>query len=74
MHDGQGATEEAWSDAISRAKVFRSGLQLYLQERPLHTIALALAAGFLLSVVLLFFRMNRKKPPTLKKVAVNKSK
>jgi hypothetical protein len=42
---------------------------LYLQEQPLHTIVLALAVGFLLSLVLLFFRMNRKEPPTLKKAA-----
>ena len=41
----------------------------YLQEQPLHTIVLALAAGFLLSLVLLFFRMNRKESPTLKKAA-----
>ena len=69
MHRAQGVTDEAWSDATSRAKVLRSRVQLYLQEQPLHTIALALAAGFLLSLVLLFFRMNRKEPPTLKKAA-----
>jgi ElaB/YqjD/DUF883 family membrane-anchored ribosome-binding protein len=66
---GQGAAEEAWSDATSRAKVFRSGVELYLQQRPLHTIALALTTGLLLSVVLLFFRMNRKEPLTLQKAA-----
>jgi ElaB/YqjD/DUF883 family membrane-anchored ribosome-binding protein len=66
MHGAQEATEEAWSDAASRAKVFRSRLELYLQERPLHTIVLALAIGFLLSMVLLLFRMNRKERITLK--------
>lgn len=67
MHGAQGATEEAWSDATSRAKVLRSRVELYLQEQPLHTIVLALAAGFLLSLVLLFFRM--KDSPTLEKAA-----
>jgi ElaB/YqjD/DUF883 family membrane-anchored ribosome-binding protein len=60
MHGAQGATEEAWSDAASRAKVLRSRVELYLQEQPLHTIVLALATGCLLSLFLLFFRMNRK--------------
>ena len=60
---------EAWSDARSRAKVLRSRTELYLQEQPLHTIVLALATGCLLGLVLLFFRMNRKAPPTLKKAA-----
>jgi ElaB/YqjD/DUF883 family membrane-anchored ribosome-binding protein len=65
MHTAQGATQEAWSDAASSAKVLRSRVESYLQEQPLHTIALALATGFLLSLVLLFFRLNRKEP-TLK--------
>jgi ElaB/YqjD/DUF883 family membrane-anchored ribosome-binding protein len=69
VHSAQGATEEAWSDAASTAKVLRSRVELYLQEQPLHTIVLALATGCLLSLVLLFFRMNRKEPPTLKKAA-----
>jgi hypothetical protein len=47
----------------------RSRAELYLQEQPLHTIALALATGCLLSLVLLVFRMNRKAPATLKKAA-----
>jgi len=68
-HRAQWAKGEAWSDATSRAKVLRSRVQLYLQEQPLHTIVLALAAGFLLTLVLLFFRMNRKESPTLKKAA-----
>jgi ElaB/YqjD/DUF883 family membrane-anchored ribosome-binding protein len=66
MHSAQGATEEAWSDAASRAKVLGSRVELYLQDQPLHTIALALATGFLLSLVLLFFRLNRKEQSTLK--------
>ena len=69
MHGAQGATEEAWSDATSRAKVMRSRVELYLQEQPLHTIVLALATGFLLSLVLLFFRMSRKEHSTLKQRA-----
>jgi ElaB/YqjD/DUF883 family membrane-anchored ribosome-binding protein len=68
MHGAQGATE-AWSDARSRAKVLRSRAELYLQEQPLHTIVLALATGCLLSLVLLFFRMNRKEQSTLKQRA-----
>jgi ElaB/YqjD/DUF883 family membrane-anchored ribosome-binding protein len=69
MHSAQGATEEVWSDAASRAKVLRSRVESYLQEQPLHTIALALATGFLLSLVLLFFRLNRKEKPRLKQTA-----
>ena len=69
MHSAQGATEEAWSDAASRAKVLRSRVEVYLQDQPLHTIALALATGFLLSLVLLFFRLNRKEQSTLKQHA-----
>jgi ElaB/YqjD/DUF883 family membrane-anchored ribosome-binding protein len=66
MHTAQGATEETWGDAASSAKVMRSRVELFLQEQPLHTIVLALATGFLLSLVLLFFRFNRKDPSTLK--------
>jgi ElaB/YqjD/DUF883 family membrane-anchored ribosome-binding protein len=66
MHGAQGATEEAWSDAASRAKVLRSRVELYLQEQPLHTIALALATGFLLSLIFLFFRLNRREPSAVK--------
>jgi ElaB/YqjD/DUF883 family membrane-anchored ribosome-binding protein len=69
MHGAQGATGEAWSDATSSARVLRSRVELYLQEQPLHTVVLALATGVLLSLVLLFFRMNRSEPPTLKKAA-----
>jgi ElaB/YqjD/DUF883 family membrane-anchored ribosome-binding protein len=69
MHSAQGVTEEALSDAAARAKVLRSRVELYLQEQPLHTIVLALATGCLLSLILLFFRMNRKEPSTLKQTA-----
>jgi ElaB/YqjD/DUF883 family membrane-anchored ribosome-binding protein len=69
MHSAQGATDEAWSDARSRAKVLRSRAELYLQEQPLHTLVLAIATGCLLSLVLLFFRMNRKEQSTLKQRA-----
>ena len=69
MHRAQGATNEAWSDASSRAKVLRSRVELYLHEQPLHTIVLALAAGFLLGLVLLVSRLKRKESPTLKKEA-----
>ncbi len=69
MHSAQGATEEAWSDAASRAKVLRSRVELYLQEQPLHTLVLALATGCLLSLVLVFFRMNRNEQSTLKQRA-----
>ena len=50
-------------------KSSRSRVESYLQEQPLHTIALALATGFLLSLVLLFFRLNRTEKPTLKQTA-----
>jgi ElaB/YqjD/DUF883 family membrane-anchored ribosome-binding protein len=69
MHSAQGATEEAWSDAASNAQVLRSRVESYLQEQPLHTIVMALATGFLLSLVLLFFRLHRKEPSTLKQTA-----
>jgi ElaB/YqjD/DUF883 family membrane-anchored ribosome-binding protein len=69
MHGAQGAREEAWSEARARAKVLRSRAESYLQEQPLHTVVLALATGCLLSLVLLFFRMNRKESPPLKKAA-----
>src|ERR1700758_3570155 len=69
MHSAQGATDEAWSDARSRAKVLRSRAELYLQEQPLHTLVLAIATGCLLSLVLLFFRMNRKEQSTLEQRA-----
>jgi len=63
MPSAQGTTEEAWSNAASRAKVLRSRVELYLQEQPLHTIALALATGFLLGLLFLFYRLNRKSEP-----------
>jgi ElaB/YqjD/DUF883 family membrane-anchored ribosome-binding protein len=69
MHSAQGTKQEAWSDAASRAQVLRSRVELYLHEQPLHTIALALGTGFLLSLVLLFFRLNRNERTTLKPTA-----
>jgi ElaB/YqjD/DUF883 family membrane-anchored ribosome-binding protein len=60
IQDAQGATEEAWSDATSKAKNLRSQVVVYMRERPVNTIMMAVAAGFLLSLVLLFFRMSRK--------------
>lgn len=69
MRSARVATEEAWGDATSRTKVSRSQVDLYLQEQPLHTIVLALATGGVLSLVLLFFRMNRKEQSTLKQRA-----
>jgi ElaB/YqjD/DUF883 family membrane-anchored ribosome-binding protein len=66
MRSAQGTTEEAWSDAASRAKVLRSRVESYLQEQPLRTMALALATGFLLSLLFLFYRLNRKERTRLK--------
>jgi ElaB/YqjD/DUF883 family membrane-anchored ribosome-binding protein len=56
IHDAQGATEEAWTDAASRAKHLRAQVVVYLREQPLNTVIVAVATGFLLSLVLLFFR------------------
>jgi ElaB/YqjD/DUF883 family membrane-anchored ribosome-binding protein len=60
IHDAQSATEEAWSDATSRAKDLQYQIEVYLREERVNTIIMAVAAGLLLSLVLLFFRMNRK--------------
>ena len=60
IHDAQGATEEAWTDAASKAKNLRSQVVVYLRKQPINKIIIAFAAGFLLSVLLLFFRTNRK--------------
>jgi ElaB/YqjD/DUF883 family membrane-anchored ribosome-binding protein len=60
IHDAQGATEEAWTDAASRAKNLRSQVVVYLRKQPINKIIIAFAAGFLLGVLLLFFRTNRK--------------
>ena len=60
IHDAQGATEEAWTDATSRAKNLRSQVVVYLRKQPINAIIIAVAAGFLVSLLLLFFRTNRK--------------
>ena len=60
MHSAQGATEEAWSDATSNAKNLRSHVAVYMREQPVNTIMMAVATGFLLSLILLFYRLNRK--------------
>ena len=60
IHDAQGATEEAWTDATSRAKNLRSQVVVYLRKQPINKIIVAFTAGFLLSVLLLLFRTNRK--------------
>ena len=60
IHDAQGATEEAWTDAASRAKNLRSQVVVYLRKQPINAIIIAVAAGFLVSLLLLFFRTNRK--------------
>jgi ElaB/YqjD/DUF883 family membrane-anchored ribosome-binding protein len=60
IHDAQGATEEAWTDATSRAKNIRSQMEVYLRTQPINTIIIAVAAGFLLSVLLLLFPTKRR--------------
>jgi len=60
IHDVQGATEEAWSDATSRAKHLQSQVKAYFREERVNTIIMAIAAGFLLSALLVYLRMHRK--------------
>jgi ElaB/YqjD/DUF883 family membrane-anchored ribosome-binding protein len=60
IRDAQGATEEVWTEAASRAKNLRSQVGVYLRKQPVNKIIIAVAAGFLLSLLLLFFRRNRK--------------
>ena len=60
MHSAQGATEEAWSEATSNAKNLRTHVVVYMREQPVNTIMMAVAAGFLLSLAMLFFRMRRR--------------
>jgi ElaB/YqjD/DUF883 family membrane-anchored ribosome-binding protein len=60
IHDAQGATEEAWSDATSRAKDLQSQVEVYLREERTNTIIMAVAAGLLISLVLVYFRTHRK--------------
>jgi ElaB/YqjD/DUF883 family membrane-anchored ribosome-binding protein len=60
INDAQGATEEAWSDAASRARHLQSQVEAYFREERVNTIIMAVAAGFLLSALLVYFRMHRK--------------
>jgi ElaB/YqjD/DUF883 family membrane-anchored ribosome-binding protein len=60
IHDAQGATDEAWTEATSRARNLRSQVVVYVRKQPVNTVIIAVAAGFLLSLLLLFFRTNRK--------------
>jgi ElaB/YqjD/DUF883 family membrane-anchored ribosome-binding protein len=60
IHDAQGATEDALSDAASRAKTLRSDVGAYFQEQALNTIIAAVVAGLLMSLILLFLHSNRK--------------
>ena len=60
IHDAQGATKEAWTDATSRAKNLRSQVVVYLRTQPISAIIIVVAAGFLLSVFLLLFPTKRR--------------
>jgi hypothetical protein len=60
MHSAQGATEEVWSDGGSRAKNLRSKAVVYMHEQPLNTFIVAVETVFLLSLILLFFRLRRR--------------
>jgi ElaB/YqjD/DUF883 family membrane-anchored ribosome-binding protein len=60
IHDAQEVTEEAWSDARSKAKHLRSEVAVYVREQTVNTILTAVAVGLLLSLLFLFFQMNRK--------------
>jgi ElaB/YqjD/DUF883 family membrane-anchored ribosome-binding protein len=60
IHDAQGATEEVWTEAASRAKNLRSQVGVYVRKQPVNIIIIAVATGFLVSLLLLFFRRNRK--------------
>jgi ElaB/YqjD/DUF883 family membrane-anchored ribosome-binding protein len=60
LHEAQGATEEVWSEAASRAKNLQSQMEIYLREERVNTVIMAVAAGFLVSLILLYFRMHRK--------------
>jgi ElaB/YqjD/DUF883 family membrane-anchored ribosome-binding protein len=60
MYSAQEATEEVWSEATSNAKNLRSHVVVYMREQPVNTIMVAVATGFLLSLILLFFRIRRR--------------
>jgi ElaB/YqjD/DUF883 family membrane-anchored ribosome-binding protein len=60
IHDAEDATEEALSDAASRARSVRSEIAVYLREQAINTLIVAVVTGLLMSLVLLFLRSNRK--------------
>jgi ElaB/YqjD/DUF883 family membrane-anchored ribosome-binding protein len=60
IHDAQGATEDALSDAASRAKTLQSEVGSYLHEQALNSIVAAVIAGLLMSLILLFLHSSRK--------------
>jgi ElaB/YqjD/DUF883 family membrane-anchored ribosome-binding protein len=60
MHDAQGATQDALSDAASRAKTLHSELETHFPEQTLNTIIAAVIAGLLVSLLLLFLHSNRR--------------
>jgi ElaB/YqjD/DUF883 family membrane-anchored ribosome-binding protein len=60
IHNAQGATEDALSDAVSRAKTLRSDAETYFQEQALNTIIAAVVAGLLMSLILVFLHSSRK--------------
>jgi ElaB/YqjD/DUF883 family membrane-anchored ribosome-binding protein len=60
IHEAQGATDDALSDAASRAKGLQSEVGAYLHEQALNTIMAAVVAGLLMSLILLFLHSSRK--------------
>jgi hypothetical protein len=60
MHDAQGVTEDALSDAASRAKSLQSDVGVYFQEQALNAVIAAVVAGLLVSLILVFLHSPRK--------------
>jgi len=60
IREAQGATEDALSDAASRAKTLQSEVGSYLHEQALNAIIAAVVAGLLMSLILLFLHSSRK--------------
>jgi ElaB/YqjD/DUF883 family membrane-anchored ribosome-binding protein len=60
IHEAHGATEDALSDATSRAKTLQSEVGSYLHEQALNAIIAAVVAGLLMSLILLFLHSSRK--------------
>ena len=60
LQSAQGATEEAWSETRSNAKNLRTHAAVYMREQPVKTIMITVAAGFFLTLVMLFFRTSRR--------------